>query len=74
MNETELRAEVERLTELNDGLARQIVGMSDRLQESARQIAADAWDAGVQAGHDAMIGKFHANPHRKPVETLGGGE
>ena len=27
---------------------------------------ADAWDEGVQAGHDGMIGKFHKNPYRRP--------
>jgi hypothetical protein len=33
---------------------------------------ADAWDEGVQAGHDGMIGKFHKNPYRARAAAVRG--
>ena len=81
----ELQAENDRLTTLNRGLANQVVNMSDTLQASARQIAAEAWDKGHEDGFwngrqsqgdttGLLIGKEHGeanNPYRKPVETFG---
>lgn len=75
----------EELVELNRGLANQVVRMSDTLQASARQIAADAWDKGHESGFwngresagnvaGLLIGVEHAkanNPYRQPVETFG---
>ncbi|MCC3277508.1 hypothetical protein LJ753_16715 [Arthrobacter sp. zg-Y20] len=46
MNEAELRAEVERLTAANHRLSTHLIGMSDTLQASAREIAAKAWEEG----------------------------
>jgi hypothetical protein len=31
-----------------------------------------AWDEGAQAGHDAMIGKFHENPYRAAITATEG--
>lgn len=71
----------EELQATNRGLANQIVNMTDTLQASARQIAADAWDKGHEAGFwngreshgdvsGVLIGKEHAeatNPYRQAV-------
>jgi len=64
----EADAEIERLLTLNDRLSRQLIGMSDRLQESARQIAADAWDACAKLPARPDL---KDNPYRQPAETLG---
>lgn len=82
MSETELRAEVERLTNLNHRLSGQIIGMSDRLQASAREIAAKAWDDGFTAcgGEHTRQRKdpshpiTRINPHRQPLDLLAGAE
>lgn len=39
-----------------------------------REAQAEAWEEGVQAGHDGMIGKFHKNPYRARAVTVRGGE
>lgn len=75
MNLTEARAEIERLTTLNHSLATRLVGMSDTLQASARQIAANAWDQAVAAmrypdGTPVEL-MTNNNPYRQPIETLG---
>jgi hypothetical protein len=44
-----LFARIERLSTANAALAQQVINGSDRLQESALQIAADAWDEGAHA-------------------------
>lgn len=76
--ESELRAENERLTAANHRLSTQLIGMSDRLQASARQIAADAWDEGFRDGErqsgEGDDGPKFVNPYRQPKETLGGTE
>lgn len=69
----DLQAENERLLTLNDRLSRQLIGMSDRLQESARQIAAMAWDEGFydgrRVGAEGDDGPAFVNPYRS--EGLG---
>lgn len=81
MTETELRAEVERLTELNDGLANQIVRMSTTLESSRRELLAIGWDAAVkeadrrwQIGHVSAGILIMDNPYRQPLDLLGGAE
>lgn len=59
-------AEVERLKTLNARLANQLVNMSDRLQESARQIAAKAWDEGWEASEDHSAAMHYEEPMEKP--------
>lgn len=59
----------EDLLTLNQQLANQLIGMSDRLQESARQIAAAAWDAGHRfSGYEP---DEDSNPYRQPLDPLG---
>lgn len=71
MNEAELRAEVERLTAANHRLSTHLIGMSDTLQASAKEIAAKAWDEGYKQGgpmHDVNYDDPDAhtrNPYRE---------
>ena len=80
MTESELLAENERLTAVNHRLSTHLIGMSDTLQASAREIAAKAWDEGFKQGgpmHDVNYddpGAHTRNPYRQPRETLGGAE
>ena len=74
----ELRAENERLRTVNRNLAQQVVNMSDRLEESRRELLAIGWDAAVAAmvypdGTKVEVAK-NSNPYRKPVDLLGSGE
>lgn len=63
MSDKERIAELE---ELNDRLANQLVGSVDRLQESVRQIKAEAWDEGYEKGYDdgTAILPTDSNPYR----------
>lgn len=74
--ESELRAENERLTAANHRLSTHLIGMSDTLQASAREIAAKAWDEGFvdgeRQGGEGDDGPKFTNPYRQPKETLGG--
>jgi hypothetical protein len=81
MSDTELRAEVERLTTLNDRLSKQVIGMSDRLDASRRELLATGWDEAVnEADRRWQIGAASTsilkadNPYRQPIDTLGGGQ
>ena len=77
--ESELRAENERLTAANHRLSTHLIGMSDTLQASAREIAAKAWDEGCEAllldrlnpAGEHGIRDLPPNPYRSPKETLG---
>ena len=69
MNENELRAEVQRLTTLNDGLARQVATASDRLERGRRELLAIGWDA--CADSPTRPNKAD-NPYRKPVPNFSG--
>ena len=75
MNEAELRAEIERLTAANHRLSTHLIGMSDTLQASAREIAAKAWDEGFKQGgpmHDVNYDDPNAhtrNPYRQSEEA-----
>ncbi|MBT2537226.1 hypothetical protein [Arthrobacter sp. ISL-69] len=60
----DLRAENERLTTLNDGLARQVATAADRLEEGRRELLAIGWDACA----DSPTRPAKAdNPYRQPV-------
>lgn len=65
----ELRAEVERLTKLNDGLSRQIIGMGATLEESRRELLATGWD---ECAKWPSRPKLEDNPYRKPVIDFSG--
>lgn len=69
---TELRAEIERLTTLNDRLARQVSTVGDRLEASRRELLAIGWDAAVAAmtyedGSKVEVAE-NSNPYRQPLE------
>lgn len=78
MTEAELRAENERLTNLNDGLSRQLIAMGQRLEDSRRELMATGWDAAAEQvrteyGRDiTATALINANPYRKPVIDLSG--
>ena len=80
MTESELLAENERLTVANHRLSTHLIGMSDTLQASAREIAAKAWDEGrasvaldfLKPMDESGIRESTPNPYRQPKETLGG--
>ena len=64
--------EIDRLTELNRRLANQLVGMSDKLDESRRELLAAGWDAAATAttlNYSIAVGQKlkDTNPYRKPV-------
>ncbi|MFH5879775.1 hypothetical protein [Arthrobacter sp. NA-172] len=61
MSHNELVAEIERLTELNDRLSKQLIGMSETLETGRRELLATGWDAAVsEADSRWQIG---ANQH-----------
>lgn len=72
---------IERLTELNNQLAQMLKRGSDRLQESARELMAQGWDAGLERGQELAawaIGNrpdaerpSTINPYRQPLEMFG---
>ena len=71
----DLRAENERLRAVNRNLAQQVVGMSDRLEQSRRDLLAIGWDAAVAAmvyqdGTKVDVAE-NSNPYRKPVDPFG---
>jgi streptomycin 6-kinase len=66
----ELRADNERLTTLNDRLARQVATMADTLDRGRRELLAIGWDAAVAAmvyedGSKVQVAKS-VNPYRQP--------
>jgi hypothetical protein len=72
----DLRAENERLRATNRNLAQQVVNMSDRLEQSRRELLAIGWDAAVAAmvypdGTKVEVSE-NSNPYRKPVDLFGG--
>lgn len=79
MSDSELRAEIERVTDLNDRLSRQLIAMSGTLENGRRELLATGWDAAVtEADRRWTIGAESAailkadNPYRKPLFDLGG--
>lgn len=79
---TELKAENERLAAANNRLARQLEGMSAKLEEGRRELLATGWEAGFLRGQELAawaIGNRPEgerpdtdNPYRKPVIDLSG--
>lgn len=75
-----LRAENERLTNLNKKLANQIVNMSDKLEEGRRELLATGWDACADRTTNDLTDSApnygeqlkRDNPYRKPVIDLSG--
>ena len=70
-NETQAE-KIERLETLNHKLSAQIIAQSDRLQDSALQIAAEAWDALLDKldDDDATIdpaANSYPNPYRAMI-------
>lgn len=69
---------IERLTALNNELAQLVKRGSDRLQESARELLAQGWDAGVAGqmladGHNSSTiqKELETNPYRQPIDLPG---
>lgn len=77
---TELKAENERLAAANNRLARQLEGMSAKLEEGRRELLAIGWDACAdRAANDLTDSAPNYgedlkadNPYRKPVIDLSG--
>jgi hypothetical protein len=77
---TELKAEVERLYAANNRLARQLAGMSAKLEEGRRELLATGWDACAERLIEEpnriapayLLGIRADNPYRKPVIDLTG--
>jgi hypothetical protein len=76
-----LRAENKRLTELNAGLAKQVLGVADRLEAGRRDLLATGWDAGFATGKSRAMRMMSdeptlslnvENPYRKPVPDFSG--
>lgn len=72
-NETQAE-QIERLETLNHKLSMQIITQSDRLQDSALQIAADAWDSAIREadkrwsiGASSADALKKANPYRAMI-------
>ena len=68
---------IERLLKSNNRLAQMVKAGSDRLQESARELMAQGWDAGVKAVRTAPYvpeRNCHVlppNPYRQPINLTG---
>ena len=80
MSDNESPAEtIARLERLNNQLAQMLKRGSDRLQESARELMAQGWEAGANAimtaPYDEALGAHvvPVNPYRQPIDLLGGG-
>lgn len=71
MSDTELRAENERLTKLNDGLSRQIIAMSGTLEAGRRELLATGWEACADTAQTGPPNKAD-NPYRKPISDFSG--
>lgn len=69
MSDTELRAENERLTQLNDGLSRQVLAMGMRLEDGRRELLATGWEACAKLPTRPDL---KDNPYRKPVMDFSG--
>lgn len=69
MSDTELRAEVERLTTLNDGLARQVTAMGATLEAGRRELLATGWEACAKLPTRPDL---KDNPYRKPTLDFSG--
>lgn len=72
----ELRAKVEHLTKLNEGLARQVASASDTLEAGRRDLLAIGWDAACDHADNSR--RYGAslkadNPYRRPVPDFSGG-
>ena len=70
MNENELRAEIDRLTKLNNGLSRQVLAMVDTMESGRRELLATGWDACAKLPTRPNL---KDNPYRKPVPDFSGG-
>jgi len=76
----DLRTENERLTNLNDGLSRQLIAMGQRLEDSRRELMATGWDACAERAANDLTDSApnygeqlkRDNPYRKPVIDLSG--
>ncbi|MDN4644946.1 hypothetical protein [Arthrobacter sp. PsM3] len=69
MSDTELRADNERLTTLNDKLARQVIGMGEKLEAGRRELLATGWDACAKLPTRPDL---KDNPYRQPVMDFSG--
>jgi hypothetical protein len=69
-----LRAEVERITELNDRLSRMLSAYAERMEAARRELLATGWDAAVAAmryedGSPIEV-SVNVNPYRQPLADL----
>lgn len=68
---------IERLERANNHLAQMLKAGSDRLQESARELMAQGWDAGALSREPADLAEWEkelllvSNPYRQPIELPG---
>ena len=78
----ELRAEVERMTTLNERLARQVVAVADTLESGRRELLATGWDAACDRAATDLTDAApeyggalkEDNPYRKPAPVFTGGD
>lgn len=75
MTSSDQQAEIDRVNELNHRLALQIINMTDKLDESRRELLATGWDrcaahvaSNIVQGHPLGVGDLTKNPYREPVE------
>lgn len=54
---------ISELEELNRRLSNQIIGYSDRVQQSVRPIQAAAWDRGYTSGHSRAMRRMSDEPN-----------
>jgi hypothetical protein len=69
MSDTELRAENERLTTLNDGLSRQVLAMGMRLEVGRRELLATGWETCAKMPTRPDL---KDNPYRQPIIDFSG--
>lgn len=77
----ELRAKVEHLTKVNEGLAKQVLRAADVLEAGRRELLATGWDAAcdrasadlTDAAPDYGQTVKADNPYRRPVPDFSGG-
>lgn len=69
LDATVLLERLETVTRLNDGLSKTVIGMSDRLEESKRELLATGWD---ECAKSPARPDPKDNPYRKPVPDLSG--
>ena len=79
MSNSELHAEIERLTDLNHRLSLQVIATSTTLEAGRRELLATGWDEAVKEadrrwhiGHASAASLKADNPYRKPVPDFTG--